>query len=182
MNNETNNVNATRIQQAVKNIKTMLPTYWDATVRSRTPGSSNGSVFSFENVEQILFEDRIRDWVPFPECPNLLPGCTAFKLCNIPGRLGIVELSKLDENTMLDVKDNKKTGMAKCLLVNGTFGPETNEAVLILGEDQGVEVVFTFHPGLPVKPDEIPVEKLDGRTSITVSEALGFGFTHACIA
>lgn len=181
-NNETNNGNATRIQQAVKNIKFMIPTYWEATVKSRTPGSSNGSVFSFDNVEKILFEDRIHDWVPFPECPNLLPGCTAFKLCDVPGCLGIINLEKLDGSVMLDVVNNKKTGMAKCLIVNGPKGPETDEAVLILGEDQGREVVFTFHPGLPVKPDEIPVERLKGRTQLSVSEAIDFGFTHACIA
>lgn len=181
-NTANNNINVARIRKAVENIKSMLPTYWEATVRSRTPGSSNGSVFSFENVEQILFEDRINDWKSFPECPNLLPGCTAFKLCNVPGHLGIVDLKELDENTMLDVVDNKKTGMAKCLLVNGTKGPETDEATLILGEEAGKEVVFTFHPGNPIRPDEIPVEKLGGRTTVTVSEAIEFGFTHACIA
>ena len=180
--NETTTNTVERIQQAVKNIKAMLSNYWDATVKSRTPGSSNGSIFAFENVEKVLFEDRIQDWVPFPECPNLLPGCTAFKLCNVPGHLGIVDLKELDENTMLDVIDNKKTGMAKCLLVNGTKGPETDEATLILGEEQGQEVVFTFHPGLPVRPDEIPVEKLGGRTKLFVSEAIELGFTHACIA
>lgn len=181
-NNRNNETIIDRIRQAVNNIKTMLPTYWEATVKSRTPGSSNGSVFSFEDVEKVLFEDRVGDWVPFPECPNLLPGCTAFKLCNIPGHLGIINLEVLDGSVMLDVVDNKKTGKAKCLLVNGTKGPETDYATLILGEDGGKEVVFTFHPGNPIRPDEIPVEKLKGRTKLSVSEAIKFGFTHACIA
>lgn len=173
--------NVERIQQAVRNIKTMLPTYWDATVRSRTPGSSNGSVFDFEDVERVLFEDRIGDWEVYENCPNLLSGCTAYILRDVPGHLGIVDLEGLDETTVLDVIDNKKTGMAKCI-VSGALGPKTNMATLILGEDQGQEVAFTFHPGEPVKPDEIPVEKLGGRTSITVAEAVDFGFTHACIA
>lgn len=184
MNEAANNeiINTTRIQQAVKNIKTMLPTYWDATVRSRTPGSSNGSVFGFSDVEKVLFEDRLNDWKSFPECPNLLPGCTAFKMHNVPGYLGVVELSKLDPEILLDVIDNKRTGKAKCILVNGTKGPETDEAVLILGTENGVEVVYTFHPGMPIRPAEIPVEKLGGHTKVSVSEAIELGFTHACIA
>ena len=174
--------NSERITNAVNNIKSMIPTYWEATVRSRTPGSSNGSVFSFPNIEKVLFKDRIGDWVPFPECPNILPGCTAFILRGVCGHLGIVDLKELNETTILNVVDNKRTGKAKCLLVNWPKGPETDFATLILGEEGGKEVIFTFHPGKPVKPDEIPVEKLDGRTSITVAEAIGLGFTHACIA
>ena len=171
-----------RIVNAVNNIKELLPEYWESTVTSRTPGSSNGSVFAFDKVEKVLFKDRINDWVPFPECPNLIPGCTAFILRGVCGHLGVVELSKLDPELKLNIIDNKRTGKAKCLLVNGTLGPETDEATLILGEEQGREVIFTFHPGLPIRPDEIPVERLGGRTSIKVSEAINLGFTHACIA
>lgn len=173
--------NVERIRTAVENIKSMLPTYWEATVNSRTPGSSNGSVFDFNNVEQVLFVDRIGDWEEYGECPNLLPGCTAYVLRDVPGHLGVVELEKLDQELSLDIIDNKRTGKAKCL-AHVNIGPETRFATLILGEDQGQEVIFTFHPGLPVRPDEIPVEKLGGRTKISVSEAIELGFTHACIA
>ena len=136
---------------------------------------------SFDNVEKVLFEYRIQDWEEYKDCPNLLPGCTAYVLRDVSGHLGIVELSKLDPEMELDVIDNKRTGKAKCL-VSGALGPKTNMATIILGTENGVEVVYTYHPGLPVKPDEIPVEKLGGRTNLSVSEAIDLGFTHACIA
>ena len=109
------NKNAERIVNAINAIKAMLPEYWKSTVESRTPGKSVGSVFSFPNIEKVLFEDRLNDWVNFDNCPNLMPGCTAFILRDVDGHLGVVELSKLDPELVLDIIDNKRTGKAKCL-------------------------------------------------------------------
>lgn len=172
------NMNAERINNAIANIKNLLPEYWESTVNSRTPGKSVGSVFNFEDVEKVLFEDRINDWVKFDNCPNLIPGCTAFFLQDVSGHLGVVELGKLDPELVLDVIDNKKTGKAKCL-AHIEQGPEVNFATLILGEEQGREVVFTFHPGAPVRPSEIPVEALRGANQLTVKKAIEVGFTTA---
>lgn len=172
------NKNAERIVNAIANIKQLLPEYWESTVSSRTPGKSVGSVFDFSNIEKVLFEDRINDWEEYGDCPNLMPGCTAFILHGVCGHLGVVELEKLDKELTLDVIDNKRTGKAKCLAHVGQ-GPEVDFAVMILGEEQGKEVVFTFHPGFPIKPVEIPVDQLSGKTRITVKEAMTYGFTHA---
>ena len=170
--------NAERITNAIANIKQLLPEYWESTVNSRTPGKSVGSVFDFSNVEKVLFEDRINDWEEYGDCPNLIPGCTAFVLHGVCGHLGVVELEKLDPEMVLDVIDNKKTGKAKCLAHVG-IGPKTDFATLILGEEQGKEVVFTFHPGQPIRPSEIPVDALKGRNKITVREAMALGFETA---
>lgn len=170
--------NAERINNAVNNIKNLLPEYWESTVSSRTPGKSVGSVFGFSDVEKVLFEDRINDWEVYEDCPNLMTGCTAFLLRDVGGHLGVIELSKLDGDLELDVIDNKKTGKAKCLAHVG-IGPKTDFATIILGEEQGKEVVFTFHPGAPVRPSEIPVDALKGRNKITVAEAITLGFTTA---
>lgn len=169
---------AERINNALQNIKNLLPEYWEATILSRTPGKSVGSVFDFEDVEKVLFEDRINDWTVYENCPNLIPGCTAFILRNVDGHLGVVELGKLDPEMSLDIVDNKKTGKAK-LLAHIGIGPEVDYAVMILGEEQGREVIFTFHPGQPVRPSEIPIEALEGKTRITVREAMALGFTTA---
>lgn len=170
--------NAERINNALQNIKELLPEYWEATVNSRTPGKSVGSVFSFSNIEKVLFEDRINDWTVYENCPNLIPGCIAFILRDVDGHLGVVELEKLNSEMVLDILDNKKTGKAK-LLAHVGLGPETNFATLILGDEQGKEVIFTFHPGQPVRPSEIPIEALEGKTRITVREAMALGFTTA---
>lgn len=170
--------NAERITNAIKAIKNLLPEYWESTVSSRTPGKSVGSVFSFSNIEKVLFEDRLNDWEEYEEFPNLMPGCVAFVLRNVNGHHGVVELSKLDPMMVLDVIDNKKTGKAK-LLAHVGIGPKTNFATLILGEEQGREVVFTFHPGAPVRPSEIPVDWLGGETQLTVKKAIELGFNTA---
>lgn len=172
------NKNAERITNAVNNIKQMLPEYWESTVSSRTPGKSVGSVFSFEHVEKVLFEDRISDWEEYNDCPNLIPGCTAYVLHGVCGHLGVVELSKLDPEMELDVIDNKRTGKAK-LLAHVGIGPKTDFVTLILGDEQGKEVVFTFHPGAPVRPSEIPVDALGGETQLTVKKAIEVGFDTA---
>ena len=172
------NKNAERIENAIANIKQLLPEYWKSTVESRTPGKSVGSVFEFSNVEKVLFEDRINDWEVYEDCPNLIPGCTAYVLRDVSGHLGVVNLSELDGDLELDVIDNKKTGKAK-LLAHVGIGPDTDFATLILGEEQGKEVVFTFHPGQPVRPSEIPIEELKGRNKITVREAMALGFETA---
>ena len=170
--------NAERIKNAIANIKQLLPEYWEATVNSRTPGKSVGSVFDFEDIEKILFEDRIDDWEENRECPNLMPGCTAFTLQNVNGHIGVVDLSELDSEMVLDIIDNKRTGKAK-LLAHVGQGPEVNFATLILGEEQGREVIFTFHPGEPIKPSEISIDVLEGKTKVTVKEAMALGFTTA---
>lgn len=170
--------NAERITNALQNIKELLPEYWEATVNSRTPGKSVGSVFSFSNIEKVLFEDKLDDWEEYNDCPNLIPGCVAFTLRNVPGHLGVIELATLDQNTVLDVIDNKRTGKAK-LLAHIGLGPEVDFATLILGEEKGKEVIFTFHPGEPIRPSEIPVDALEGRTKVTVKEAMALGFTTA---
>lgn len=170
--------NAERITNAIANIKQLLPDYWKATVSSRTPGESVGSVFGFSDVEKVLFGDRLNDWEVYENCPNLLPGCVAFTLRNVPGHLGVIELGELDQNTVLDIIDNKKTGKAK-LLAHVGQGPEVEFATLILGEEQGREVVFTFHPGAPIRPSEIPMEALGGEKQLTVKKAIELGFTTA---
>lgn len=172
------NKNTERIQNALQNIKQLLPEYWESTVNSRTPGKSVGSVFSFSNIEKVLFEDRLDDWEEYGECPNLMPGCAAFILRNVDGHLGVVNLSELDPELKLDIVDNKKTGKAK-LLAHISIGPKTDFATLILGEEQGREVIFTFHPGAPVRPSEIPVDALGGETQLTVKKAIELGFETA---
>lgn len=172
------NKTAERITNAVNNIKQMLPEYWESTVSSRTPGKSVGSVFNFKDVEKVLFEDRLNDWEVYENCPNLIPGCTAYVLRDVSGHLGVIELYKLDPMMMLDVIDNKKTGKAK-LLAHVGIGPETDFATVIIGEEQGKEVIFTFHPGQPIRPSEIPIEALKGRNKITVAEAITLGFETA---
>ncbi len=55
--------------------------------------------------------------------------------------------------------------------------PHVDFTVIIIGEHEGNEVVFTFHPGDPVSPSEVPAEPgMHGKT-ITAWEALKMGLS-----
>ena len=176
----TNNNTASRIDAARKNIREIAPGYWEATVASRTAETAVGSFFKFPKVEEVLFEQHLQDWEEYPECPGLLPGCAAFKL-QIKGYLGVIPLESLDDAQELRVVDNKGTGVAKLLAPKEVSPQEVDLAVCILGEEDGREVIFTFHPGDPIPPDTIKMEDLS-RTSITVAEAKSLGFVYANLA
>lgn len=186
MNTNTNNTNnntantASRIDAAHKNIQEIAPGYWKATVASRTAETAVGSFFKFPNVEEVLFEHRLKDWEEYPDCPGLLPGCSAFKL-NIKGYLGVIPLASLDDAQLLRVINNKGTGVAKLLAPKESIPQEVDFAVCILGLEDGREVIFTFHPGDPIPPDTVKVEDLDN-SSITVAEAKSLGFVYANLA
>ena len=51
-------------------------------------------------------------------------------------------------------------------------------STLILGKEKGEEVVFTFHPGEPVRPTQLPaVPELVGKT-VTMETAFLLGFEY----
>jgi len=109
-----------------------------------------------------------------------MDGCFAFK-AELPGQLGIIGLAGLPADAVVTLDDRKNTGKVSAV-VEGVRGEEVPFTVLILGLEQGDEVVFTFHPGDPVRPSQVQAEPgLHGRT-VTVSEALAMGLEMAKIA
>jgi len=107
-----------------------------------------------------------------------MQGCSAF-VANISGRLGIVELRSLHSDSIVTLDDRKNTGKVEAV-VQGVRGKIKDYTVLILGPEQGEEIVYTFHPGDPVRPSQIPAEGMHGR-QVTVSEALDMGLEIAKI-
>lgn len=179
-NNNTNSNTARRIDAARKNIREIAPGYWEATVASRTAETAVGSFFKFSNVQEVLFEQNLLNWEEYPDCPGLLPGCSAFKL-HIKGYPGVVPLDTLDDAQLLRVINNKGTGVAKLLAPKDSVPQEVDFTVCILGMEDGREVIFTFHPGDPIPPDTVKVEDIS-RTSVTVAAAKSLGFVYANLA
>lgn len=181
-----NNI-ALRIKAAISATKRLVPGYFEATAESRGAEKPCGSVFLLDgelvhNVDQFLFEEHLDGWVEYCDCPNLMEGCTAYKLClpNI-GRLGIVELCELPDDKVVTLDDRKDTGKVSAV-IEGALGEVVHHAVCILGQEQGEEVMFTFHPGDPVNPSQVQATPgLHGKT-VTVEEALKMGLETAKIA
>ncbi len=167
MTNHQERVNKAR-QTTINNI----PGYWESTLAQRQPGGI-GSICTIDNLENTLMA---ADWAIYDH-PAIADGCVAFA-AHIPGLLGIIELEALDPAVVLTVQDPK--GVGGKLTVSGYNRPGVDFTVIILGNHEGNEVIFTFHPGEPVTPETV-TDLQDGDT-ITVKEAIERGFTYANIA
>jgi hypothetical protein len=169
-----------RIALAITTTREVIPGYFEKTLaqRAELSGKAVGSIF--ESVDEIGLEKMIlsSEWEEYSH-PAVMDGCVAYKAA-IPGRLGIVELSQLPANTVVRLDDRKSTGQVSCV-ISGARGEIVPFTVLILGPEQGKEVVFTFHPGDPIRASQVQNEPgMHGR-EITVAEALAMGLATAKI-
>lgn len=181
-----NNNVAERITAAIANTKRLVPGYFQATCASRGGEAPCGSVILLNNkpafnVEHLLFANYLQHWVEYYDCPNLMQGCTAFEMWKPGiGRLGIVELSSLSDDAVVVLDDRKNTGKVSAT-IKGALGQVVDFVVCIIGQEQGEDVIFTFHPGDPVNPSQVQAEPgLHGKT-VTVSQARQMGLETAKI-
>jgi len=170
----------TRILNAITTTVAVLGDYWAKTCAQRAGAnpSAAGSVYDGATAEEVERLVREAQWEEYSH-PAVMAGCAAFR-ASLAGRLGIVELSKLDVNTPVILDDRKGTGTVSAT-VRGVRGEEVKFTVLVLGDEKGQEVVFTFHPGAPVRPSSVKAEPgLHGKT-VTVLEAIKMGLETAKI-
>lgn len=187
------NEHAKRIQNAITATKELgkagvIPeNYFEDTCEQRSPKTGCGSIVTgfrgqevFDGIGHLCFYDAGEGWRPYPDCPNLIPGCVAFRNDDLSGELGIVELSKLNPSLSVTLDDRKGTGFVSAT-VKGARGKYVNFVTAILGEESGKEILFTFHPGDPVNPSKVKAEPgLHGKI-ITVKEAMEMGLETAKI-
>jgi hypothetical protein len=114
-------------------------------------------------------------WEPYTH-PAITAGCTAFR-APMAGRVGIVALASLPADTTVVLADAKRTGYVEATVPGAATTP-VDFAIIILGEDEGREIVFTFHPGEPVAPSTLPASMFKG-ARMTAAEAMDHGLTHA---
>lgn len=183
--NNANNV-TNRIKSAIKNTKDLFGDYFDSVVKQRSPKTGCGSVVTsflgnpvYDGIEHLCFCDAWEGWEEYPSCPNLMSGCTAFINKDIGGELGIVPLSSLPPDAKVVLDDSKGTGFVSAT-VKGQRGHHVDFVVAILGQEQGKEVLFTFHPGNPCVPSSVKAEGLHGKT-VTAREAMDLGLETAKI-
>ena len=184
------NDNSARISKAIANTKELVlrddgVDYYHSTLNQRTWGHKEqaGSVFDPDwvgnwNLDELL--EKIH-WEVYKDCPNLLPGTTAFIVrdyVNVVGYDGIVPLENLPPDVIVTIDDRKNTGNLSCTF-HGAKGRPVHHAVLILGDEGGKEVVFTVHPGDPVMPPTVASTAHKHGDVITVAEARELGFKYA---
>jgi hypothetical protein len=169
------------IGEAIKNTMAMLnpPGYWANTLASRQP-SGNGSRFHETVTEETLLSV---EWSEITDQVSAgIPGCRYFK-SPLPGKLGVVALNVLPEKCQVTLADPKGTGKISVEIDRASLEGEMADVdftVLIIGLEEGKDVVFTFHPGMPIRPSSIPAEGLAGKV-VSVTEAINLGLQYAKI-
>lgn len=172
------NVISRRIRDAIAATKKVVPGYFEKTVAQRL-SNGVGSVTTFSDATELENALLSAEWFEFNH-PAVMAGCVAYATNDIVGEYGIVELRSLASDVIVTLDDRKGTGKVSCT-VQGVRGQRVSHTVIMLGDEQGVEVVFTFHPGDPVKASQVTCEPgMHGR-KVTVSEALDMGLETAKI-
>ena len=166
------------VGNAISNTKKLVPGYFENTCKNRLSGGV-GSIYdqfnSARELEKALLE---ANWTETTH-PDVMAGCRVFKT-NLEGRFGLVKISDLSNDTQLIADDSKHTGKV-AMTVKGVRGQIVPETYLIIGKEDGVDVVFTFHPGEPVRPSIVEVSTLSHGSIVSKSEARNLGFDYAKI-
>ena len=177
------------VRYAISNTKKLLGGYFNMTLGSRTD-VGNGSTYDGLTKEELEEMLKKADWkeVDHPSVDREGEArCRAYVTTDIPGgRFGLLNVRDLPDDTMFLAVDPKATGRVS-ISVAGVPGPPVKETFLITGldADQKEEadrlrpVVFTFHPGEPVSPSPVPIERLADGSPLTKKEVLDMGFSFA---
>lgn len=152
--------------------------------RAGTNPGHIGSYYPNLSPAQLLEIIRNADWQPYQH-PDIMDGCIAFS-AKIPGINGLADLTKLPGDTPVILIDPKKTGKVSAA-IDTTHAPETgreeSQTIIILGPDEAVGkqyIVYTFHPGAPVRPSPVEASSVDlNYPIITAQEAIAINLSLA---
>lgn len=110
-----------------------------------------------------------------------MPGCTAFVTKDIKGgRFGLAKITELPDDALIIASDPKNTGKVS-MTVSGIRGQSVEATWLIIGKEDGRDVVFTFHPGEPIRPSLVSVSDCQNGKKFSKGAALELGFDLAKI-
>lgn len=151
-------------KQVVAAIKNTPEDYLLRTISTRTPEQRIGSYFEMtpEQLREALFRTK---WEPYDPRdsegnPIISGGARGYRATINGGRLGMTTVESLPSDAPLYLVDVKGTGKWS-LATTGAEGPKTDHVTLIVGPgDGGKPVVWTFHPGEPVRASTLDSGKI----------------------
>ena len=186
MYEHVNNDHATKdVREAIANTEELLDRYFSTTIGTRTDVGI-GSTYDNMSPEALREHLKKAQWEEVFH-KDVMPGCKAYVTKNIPGgRMGLLNVKDLPDDTLFLAEDPKSTGRVS-ICTAGELGHETKETFIIVGKDTDQPnpadrerpVVFTFHPGEPVRPSLVNTAKIADGSILTKSEVLGLGFDLA---
>lgn len=137
----------------------VVPGYFEGHLAGRSASGDGSTCWRWGKAcpDASAVLDAILDtiWMAYPECPNLMPGCSAFKAA-IPGTVDLRQVSDLaDDTPVVWVRTNHGYQYPT---IAGEAGDYVDYTTLIVGPEAGREVVYTFHPGAPIRPAQVPAD------------------------
>lgn len=167
-----------KVRGLIEATRRLIPNYFENTCAQRLTAGAGSCYDGVENIEQLEEMLMNATWTEVHH-PAVSEGCRCYVTKDIPGgRFGLVEIKTLPEDTVLLADDRKNTGKVS-LTVSGHRGASVEETYLITGPEQGEEVIYTFHPGEPVRESKIQTEDLPHGTPVSKEKALSMGFDLA---
>jgi len=162
-----------RVKAAVRRTRHTLPEHWAGLLLSRSAKTRKGVGSTYDadisSIEEMLLG---ASWEEISH-GAVMPGCTAF-VAALPGMAGVVRLADLPPEAKLSLEDSHSTGKVECVVRGLALERwEVPQTWLIVGQEDGVEVVYTFHPGEPVRPSEIG-NSISGDVTHNEAKKLGF--------
>jgi hypothetical protein len=167
------------VRAALDTTRRVLPAYLVQMIAQRADGpDACGSYYPGRGPMDLDAALSEATWRPYAH-PDVMSGCDAFR-AELPGVVGVVAAAALPSDARIVLADPKATGNVEATVAPpvGWDPPTAEFTVLIVGEDDGHRVVFTFHPGAPIAPSHLRFDGNAGRV-VTPAEALELGFTHA---
>ena len=165
-----------KAHEAISNMTKADPAYWSATLKSRL-ADGTGSRTNFTSKFALHKTLLTSTWEPY-EHLALSADTPAFITKDIPGHVAGVPIHP---EGLYTLEDPKATGKASAILVGPAQLRPVDFTVLICGYEDGELRAFTFHPGDPVRPSEVPTEDITQARIYRGTSLLEMGLTHAKI-
>ena len=147
--------------------------YWQKCLSQRNPGpDSAGSVFDVaQTTESIL---AACENVKPADDPAIKAPAVGF-VVPLSGRMGIVAIDSLSDDTEVTLRDRKGTGQVDAEMP-GERGKDVDFTTILIGPNERAEIVWTLFPGPSIAPSEVPAENRDGDV-VTIAEAKALGLS-----
>ena len=156
----------------------LLPEHASKLLETRNPGpNAVGSVFDTPQTWESLAGAT---WYPYSH-PAIGGPAEGYR-AEISGKVGVsAPLASLDPSTSVLMVDGHDTGFVSPVIVGLDRQPTTETIMLVgpAGEDDETPIVWTVHPGAPIRPSSLKVDEVASGTTLTVGEAIALGFEYA---
>jgi hypothetical protein len=162
----------TIVRQAIYNTKEQEPAHWRLCLENRSDTKARlGSYIPKHTPEQIdMLLERLQ-WEIYTHADVIEPA-QAFIARNVRGRFGMMQIGDVPGSAVLKFITSKEKDKVEVVWEDhGTEGVEVDFLVLLVGPGDKDDIVWTFHPGDPIRPST--VNRYWGKLPLHSADQLG---------